>query len=116
LAAMISFDHDNIAGNEESAPGLDNTVLTLIKILKPKLLHHEIKGKHLRPLGIELAGGVIGPISGFPRELVPLAFKFLKQLKARLKGTPAAVKQLRLKSIDSGLKTNLVKYPQIYAP
>lgn len=93
LAAMISFDHDNIAGNERSAPGLDNTVLKLIEILGPKLLHQEIKGKHLRPLGIELAGGVIGPISGFPRELVPLALKFLKQLKARLKGTPAAVKQ-----------------------
>ncbi len=87
LAAMISFNRDNIAGNEGSAPGLDNTVLTLIKILEPKLLHQEIKGKHLRPLGIESAGSVIGPISNHPRELVPLALEFLQQLKARLNGT-----------------------------
>ncbi len=91
LAAMISFDHDNIAGNLESVSGLDNTVLSLIKILAPKLLNKEIKGAHLRPIGIELADSVLGPISPSPRELVPLAIKFLQQLKQRLEGTPAPV-------------------------
>jgi Protein of unknown function (DUF1350) len=77
LARMISFDKDQIAGNEKAPLTSDNTVRMLIKILGDKLLHKEISGKHLRPLGLELGDSIVGPIAPPPKELVPLVLKFL---------------------------------------
>jgi hypothetical protein len=77
LAQMISFNHDQIAGSVGGAPGLDNTVRTLLRILGSKLVDVEIEGKHLRPLGLELGDSIVGPIATPPQELVPLLFKLL---------------------------------------
>ena len=85
LTAMISFNNDKIAGNEELPSGTDNTVRTLLEILGDKLrLHKEIKGGHLRPLGIELGGNLMGPISSPPQELPSLMFNFIQHLKERI--------------------------------
>lgn len=78
LAKMISFRHDGIAGSVGGKPGLDNTVRTLLSILGSKLESEEIEGKHLRPLGLELGDGIVGPIAAPPPELIPLLLKFLK--------------------------------------
>jgi hypothetical protein len=77
LAKMISFDKDDLAGSEKAPPGLNNTVRTLIGILGSKLLRKEIKGKHLRPLGLELGDSIVGPIAAPPHNLVPLVLDFL---------------------------------------
>jgi hypothetical protein len=79
LARMISFDKDKIAGNEKAPLNSDNTVRMLIKILGDKLLHKEIAGKHLRPLGLELGNSIVGPIASPPKELVPIVLKFLSK-------------------------------------
>lgn len=77
LAKMISFDKDKIAGSENAPSGLENTVRTLIEILGSKLLYKEIKGKHLRPLGVELGDSIVGPIAAPPHQLVPLVHDFI---------------------------------------
>jgi Protein of unknown function (DUF1350) len=77
LAKMISFDQDKIAGSEKGLPGLDNTVRSLIEILGGKLVHKEIEGKHLRPLGLELGDSIVGPIAAPPHKLVPLVHDFI---------------------------------------
>ena len=77
LAKMISFNKDKIAGSEKAPLTPDNTVQMLIKILGDKLKHKEIEGKHLRPLGLELGDGIVGPISSPPYDLVPLVLEFL---------------------------------------
>ncbi len=95
LAGMASFDKDNIAGNLTSTPGPDNVVLTLFEILEPKLLHQEIEGRHLRPLGTELGSRVWGPIAPPPHDLIPLVLEFIQLLKERLlSGVPAMVQQV----------------------
>jgi Protein of unknown function (DUF1350) len=77
LAKMISFNKDGIAGSEKGSPGSDNTVRTLIEILENRLVHEEVEGKHLRPLGLELGDSIVGPISSPPLKLISLVLKFL---------------------------------------
>jgi len=84
LTAMLSFRDDHIAGSETLPPGIDNTVRTLLESLKSKLLHQEIEGAHLRPLGLALGRFVVGPISAPPWQLVPLVFHLLQRLQQRL--------------------------------
>lgn len=78
LAKMISFDQDKIEESEKGTPGLDNTVRSLIEILGSKLLHKEIEGKHLRPLGLELGDGIVEPIAAPPHNLIPLVHDFIR--------------------------------------
>ncbi len=75
LTKMVSFKDDKIAGSK-LVP--DKTVGKLLKILASKLLHQEVEGKHLRPLGLEIGRKIIGPIASPPRQLIPLLFNFLK--------------------------------------
>jgi Protein of unknown function (DUF1350) len=77
LAKMISFNQDKIAGSEKAPLTPDNTVRMLIKILGDKLLHEEVEGKHLRPLGLELGDSIVGPIAPPPHNFIPLVLKFL---------------------------------------
>lgn len=77
LASMISFAQDEIAGNINSPPSLDNTVRTLLEILGDKLDSVELEGKHLRPLGAELGELIVGPIAAPPPQLLYWLIKFL---------------------------------------
>jgi hypothetical protein len=78
LTKMISFDKDKIAGSKGSMVVPDKTVRKLIKILGSKLLHEEVKGQHLRPLGLEVGSNIVGPITPPPQQLIPLILNFLK--------------------------------------
>ncbi len=78
LTKMISFDRDQIAGSKNDSSVPDKTVKSLIKILEPKLIHTEITGKHLRPIGLKVIDRLIGPITAPPPELIALLCSFLK--------------------------------------
>lgn len=76
LTGLISFDHDRMAGNEKNQ---DEDVFWMIKQLsspeqKFPLLHQELAGRHLEPLGIQLS-------SQRPIETVTL--RFLEALRKR---------------------------------
>lgn len=83
LTAMISFDQDKLAGSESDQykhkPIQENSdVLWLIEQLKTKklsILHKELRGKHLEPLGIRVGNYIV--------DLNPFD-KFIELLRCRL--------------------------------
>jgi hypothetical protein len=100
LTALISFDRDTIAGSENDRAKLpaereNSDVLWLIEHLKKgkfPLLHKEISGKHLEPVGIKIGDYVVdlNPLDKFIepikyRQLEGLTILFLDELRQREK-------------------------------
>lgn len=99
LTALISFNKDEIAGskndsNKSEEVQKNSDVLWLMKQLKNKklpILHEELEGKHLEPLGIEF-GNYIVDLNPWDKSIEPLhrrflerwAIQFLDTLKKRL--------------------------------
>jgi hypothetical protein len=96
LTAMISFDKDTLAGSEtdefKSKRIQENSdVLWLIKQLKTRkspILHKELEGKHLEPLGVRVGDYIVdlNPFDKFikllrRRKLECYALHFLSQLR-----------------------------------
>ncbi len=90
LTALISFDRDTIAGNKTNQ-NLD--VFWLIEQLKRRklpILHEEMPGKHLEPIGIKI-GNYLVDFNPFDKFIEPIAtrrledsvIQFLEQLKQR---------------------------------
>ncbi|MBD1806578.1 DUF1350 family protein [Microcoleus sp. FACHB-SPT15] len=83
LTAMISFDKDTLAGSEndqfkDKQIRENSDVLWLIEQLKTRkfpILHKELPGKHLEPLGVR-AGNYIVDLNPFD--------KFIKSLRCRM--------------------------------
>lgn len=100
LTGLISFNKDTIAGSETDLTKDLNTrkesdVLWLIEQLKHRkfaILHQEIPGKHLEPIGIKIGNYIVdlNPLDKFiepikSRQLEHLAVKFLDELNKRQK-------------------------------
>jgi hypothetical protein len=98
LTALISFDKDTLAGSETDISKSvkiqeESDVLWLINELKKKplpILHQELKGKHLEPLGIRIQNYIIhlNPFDKFieaikDRQLEKVAILFLEKLRER---------------------------------
>lgn len=100
LTGIISFDKDTIAGSEQDRfkdeeQRRNSDVLWLIDYLKPgkfPLLHQELSGKHLAPLGIKIGNYVIelNPLTKCvqriqDRPLERVVVQFLNKLRMRVK-------------------------------
>lgn len=98
LTGLISFNKDTIAGSESDLTQDLNTrnqsdVLWLIEQLKHRklsILHQEIPGKHLEPIGIKIGNYIVdlNPLDKFiepikSRQLEHLTIKFLDELNKR---------------------------------
>lgn len=98
LTAIISFDRDQVAGSKtdefkQASIQENSDVLWLIKQLQTRkfpLLHIELQGKHLEPVGIKV-GNYIVDLNPFDKFIKPLshrqlercAIEFLAQLRER---------------------------------
>jgi hypothetical protein len=93
LTALISFRDDTVAGNERdkfrSQEIQDNSdVLWLIKQLesgKHPLLHQELPGKHLEPLGVKI-GNYIVDLNPLDKFIEPLSCRFLEGVVIKFLG------------------------------
>lgn len=98
LTALISFEKDTIAGsqtdvNKDCETRENSDVVWLIEQLKSRkfpILHQEIPGKHLEPLGIKIGNYIVdlNPLDKFiepikSRQLEPVVIRFLDELKER---------------------------------
>lgn len=93
LTALIYFDKDTIAGSEKDKDIQKSDVLWFIQQLKNKkfpLLHQEISGKHLEPVGIQISNYIVdlNPLDKFiepiaSRQLESLTIQFLDELEKR---------------------------------
>ncbi len=96
LTALISFDQDTVAGsvlNPGHLPAAKNDVLWMIQQLQHRaypLLHEELPGKHLEPLGVQIEQSVVdlNPFDKFvepirQRSLEHQVIQFLAQLRRR---------------------------------
>jgi hypothetical protein len=103
LTALISFDRDTIAGSfmdqSKSKQIQENSdVLWLFKQLKTRkfpILHVELKGKHLEPLGVKIGKYIV--------DLNPLD-KFIELLSGRLLERDAAQFLVQLRQRQNGLE------------
>ncbi|MBD0268737.1 MAG: DUF1350 family protein [Cyanobacteria bacterium Co-bin8] len=96
LTGMISFDRDTVAGSIQDTCEAESDVLWLYRHLQTQgLLHDELLGKHLEPLGVRV-GGFIVDLNLLDKFLKPLSqwqtgakvLTFLEELSLRL--TPTA--------------------------
>jgi hypothetical protein len=98
LTALISFDKDTIAGSERDKDKDEETrknsdVLWMIEYLKSKtlsILHRELSGKHLEPIGIQVGDYIVdlNPLDKFiepiqSRQLEYFTIQFLDKLSNR---------------------------------
>ena len=98
LTAMVSFDKDTLAGSEndqfkDKQTRENSDVLWLIEQLKTKkfpILHKELRGKHLEPVGVRVGEYIVdlNPFDKFIkllrcRQLEPCTTQFLAELKLR---------------------------------
>ena len=98
LTALISFEKDTVAGSKTNnfknkQPQDNSDVLWLIKQLKSRklpILHKELEGKHLEPLGVRVGEDIVdlNPFDKFIellscRKLEGYAAHFLAQLRQR---------------------------------
>ena len=98
LTALISFDKDTIAGSEtdkdkDEERRKNSDVLWMIEYLKQgtfPILHKEMPGKHLEPVGIQIGDYVVdfNPLDKFvepiqSRQLEHFTIQFLEQLRKR---------------------------------
>lgn len=98
LTAIISFDRDTLAGSKtdkfKSQKIKENSdVLWLARQLKKRkfpILHQELSGKHLEPIGVRVAGFIVdlNPLDKFieslkDRKLERFAIQFLETLQQR---------------------------------
>lgn len=98
LTALISFDKDTLAGSENDGSKsakirANSDVLWAIGQLKQRkfpILHRELAGKHLEPLGVKVGEYIVdlNPFDKFiaplkSRQLEGLAIQFLDELRQR---------------------------------
>lgn len=90
LTALISFKKDTIAGNKTDKNSDVFWMIEQLKLRKPPILHEEMPGKHLEPIGIKVGDYIvdINPFDKFIkriecRYLEEVVIKFLEQLKQR---------------------------------
>ncbi|MBD0336785.1 MAG: DUF1350 family protein [Cyanobacteria bacterium Co-bin13] len=91
LTGLLSFDRDTVAGSIQDSCEATSDVLWLYRHLQSQgLLHHELPGKHLEPVGIRVGELIV--------DLNPLD-KFLKPLCGWLTGATALtlLQQLHLR-------------------
>lgn len=94
LTALISFDHDRVAGSaadadQDAKTQAGSDVLWLMRQLgkRQPLLHQELPGRHLAPLGLKIGGLIFGlgnwlkPVRSRPLE--PSALLLIEQLRQR---------------------------------
>lgn len=99
LTGLISFDQDTIAGsvaNAQQQPLTQNDVLWFLAQLKQRrdsLLHQELSGKHLEPIGVRIAKWIVdfNPWDKFAeliddRGLEAVVLEFLDRLQQRQRG------------------------------
>ncbi|MGF1521695.1 MAG: DUF1350 family protein [Leptolyngbyaceae cyanobacterium] len=82
LTAIVSFKDDTIAGNKENT---EEDVFWLIEHLKKRrfpLLHKELNGKHLEPIGVRL-GNYIVDLNPFDKFIAPLHKRHLETVVVR---------------------------------
>jgi hypothetical protein len=106
ITGLISFKSDDIAGNESNK---QKGVYWFIQQLNNQnLIHQEIPGKHLEPLGVQIGQYLVdfNPLDKFiaplsRRQLEPVALTILQQLSDRLKSALLpSVSQTQKKSIS----------------
>ncbi|MBD2449101.1 DUF1350 family protein [Nostoc sp. FACHB-152] len=110
LTALISFDKDTIAGSEKDKDIQKSDVLWFIQQLRNKkfpLLHEEIPGKHLEPVGIQIGNYVVdlNPLDKFiepmaSRKLEDLTIQFLDELEQRQQISSSVKSEPSLVSIN----------------
>lgn len=98
LTALISFDKDTIAGsetdrNKDEETRTNSDVLWMTEYLKQKtfpILHQEMPGKHLEPIGIQVGDSIVdlNPLDKFiepisSRRLEYFTIQFLEKLSQR---------------------------------
>ncbi|BAU11359.1 hypothetical protein LEP3755_18520 [Leptolyngbya sp. NIES-3755] len=118
LTGLISFDRDTIAGsvaNAQQQPLAQNDVLWFLTQLKQRryeLLHQELSGKHLEPVGVRIGEWIadFNPLDKFAelivdRRLEAVVIQFLDRLRQRqLK----AETQIVLSSDYSGIAPSIL--------
>jgi hypothetical protein len=91
LTAMISFDHDRVAGSINAPPEPDNDVRWIFEELqRQRLIHRELTGKHLEPIGIKVGNSIVD-LNLFDKFIKPLSrwqldavvLEFLEKLEHR---------------------------------
>jgi hypothetical protein len=106
LTALISFCGDTVAGNQSGSPA-ESDVAWFLKTLRARqnntLLHEELAGDHLAPLGVQIGDSVYllsmrtllrrEPI---PRPLEPLIIRFLAELNQRRRQGSLAPSSVRV--------------------
>lgn len=105
LTGLISFERDTVAGRVHSSPTVqtsaqpaESDVAWLYQHLQPKgLLHRELAGKHLEPLGVKVGPWLVdlNPLDKFLKPLRQWAvgqtvLTLLEQLRTRLAPAAAA--------------------------
>ncbi len=103
LTALISFNKDTIAGSETDKNKDEDTrkksdVLWLMEQLKHRkfpILHQEMSGKHLEPVGIKIGNYIVdfNPLDKFiepikSRQLEHFTIQFLEELRKREEQLP----------------------------
>lgn len=82
LTALISFDRDMITGSEKDKDVENSDVRWLIDRLERRafpILHQEISGKHLEPIGIQI-GDYVVDLNSFGKFIKPLKRRYLESL------------------------------------
>lgn len=109
LTGLISFDRDTIAGNVTNAPPLvENNVLWFLSQLKQRrypLLHRELSGKHLEPVGVRMGRWLVdfNPFDKFAelivdRRLETVVLQFLDRLHERNSKPSTELSKIREKA------------------
>lgn len=108
LTGILSFKDDDIAGNASESPEKSD-VAWFIKTLEEKvnnknraLLHTEIDGEHLEPIGVKIGHTVfnielsLDLIKSVPRELEPIVLDLLGKLGKLVKPGDSLLKGVRI--------------------
>ena len=98
LTALISFDHDTVAGSVKDTDEEKSDVLWLVNHLqRQNLIRTELAGKHLEPIGVRIGNWIVdlNPLDKFieplwRRELEPVTLDFLKDLQLRVASLTSA--------------------------
>lgn len=115
LTGLISFDHDTIAGsvaNPGQKPYAENDVLWLITQLQQRafpVLHQELLGKHLEPLGVKIGSFIVdlNPFDKFverisDRLLEDNVLQFLETLRQREQAPNLKASIPEIQSLEEG--------------
>lgn len=103
LTALISFNRDTIAGSVNDRTNSD--VLWFIEQLKTRkfpILHRELNGKHLEPLGVRVGESVVD-LNPFDKFIEPLKLRQLEPTVIQV------LVELRKRQLQKGIPTSQCK-------